>query len=134
MKLLLSTIALLLATCSWSQENHEKIKEAYGEEEYEQLSKSDPGFIYLLDAYISNGFLIAETNDKYADAAVLDVIPLRSKSEETISVSAFLEAYNSNDFNALNYKFFPGKEAQVYQLAGSDKVLIILATHSIISK
>ena len=126
--MLKSTLLLLLflSTLSYAQTTDEKIIAVYGQEMYDQNVQSNPGLIAYFRNYIENdGMSLKDFNPKYSNEPTLSQIPLRGKSESSISISEFVNAINAADFNPLMYDFLPQNEAQIFRLQGFNKVLVI---------
>lgn len=101
------------------------IKDVYGESHYSEMLTSNSGKLELLEKYALHGFHVVASEDKYDSFPELTEVALRSKVTSTVSVQSFLQAYNSGSFNPLMYSFFPGSEAQVFRLQGTDWVILI---------
>lgn len=115
--------------------NTEKIIEAYGIEWYNQMSQENTELLNLLAKYVEFGFVVEEVNsDKASEIKVLQSIPIRSKSNETVAITQFLEDFNAPNFNPLIYGFFPQKEMQVYKLEGVNFIIYILPQATILNK
>lgn len=126
--MLKSTLLLLLflSTMSYAQTTDEKIIAVYGQEMYDQNVQSNPGLIAYFRNYIENdGMSLKDFNPKYSNEPTLSQIPLRGKSESSISISEFVNAINAADFNPLMYDFLPQNEVQIFRLQGFNKVLVI---------
>lgn len=102
-----------------------KIIAVYGQAHHDEMSATNPGQIELLEKYALHGMHVVPTNDKYDAFQVITEIPLRSKSNETVTIQDFLQAYDSENFNPLMYGFFPGAETQIFKLQGTDRVVLI---------
>ncbi|MDG1332785.1 MAG: hypothetical protein P8P74_10665 [Crocinitomicaceae bacterium] len=127
MKKLLALCAILVCTFPilGQTDGVSMIKSVYGENHYNEMVSTNPGQIELLEKYAVYGFHVVDAEDKYDVFPELTEVPLRSKSNNSITIQAFLQAYNSGNFNPLNYSFFPGKEIQVFRLQGTDFVILI---------
>lgn len=128
MKLILVKCCILAVCTSFSafsQTSHSQIIEAYGQERYQTLLNTNPGMIELLEAYVDHGVKLIDMNDKYLDRVPVNNIHLRSKSSESITVEEFIELFETEEFNPLNYSFFPNDSLQVFVLGATNKVLII---------
>lgn len=136
MKKLLTLCALL--TCTFSifgqTDGSSMIIAAYGQSHYNEMSATNPGQIELLEKFALQGFHVVLTNNKYETFTELTEIPLRSKSNGTVSIQDFLQAYDSGSFNPLMYGFFPGPETQVFKLHDTDRVVIIDGQSSILAQ
>ena len=111
---------------SYAQTTDEKIIAVYGQEMYDQNVQSNPGLIAYFRNYIENdGMSLKDFNPKYSNEPTLSQIPLRGKSESSISISEFVNAINAADFNPLMYDFLPQNEVQIFRLQGFNKVLVI---------
>lgn len=117
--------AVCTSFSAFSQSDHSKIIEAYGQERYQTLLNTNPGMIELLDAYIDKGVKLIDMHEKYANEAQISSIALRSKSSLSISVEEFVEIFESETFNPLNYSFFPKDAIQIFVLGSTNKVLVI---------
>lgn len=110
------------------------IKSVYGQNQYNEMSSTNPGQIVLLEKYALYGFHVVSTNDKYNTFSELTEIPLRSKLNQTESIQVFLQAYNSGNFNPLSYTFFPGNETQIFRLQGTDLIILIDSQATILAQ
>jgi hypothetical protein len=110
------------------------IKSVYGQSHYDEMSSTNPGQIELLENYALHGFHVVPKNDKYNSFPELTAIPLRSKSNSTESIQAFLQAYGAGNFNPLIYSFFPGEEIQIFRLQGSDLIILIDSQATILAQ
>lgn len=119
-------LLLFMSTLSYAQTTDEKIIAVYGQEMYDQNVQSNPGLINYFRGYIENdGMSLQDYNPKYSNAPTLSQIPLRGKSESSISISEFVNAMNAADYNPLMYDFLPQNEVQIFRLQGFNKVLVI---------
>jgi hypothetical protein len=136
MKKLLTLCAVLACSlASFAQTSGvSMIVEAYGQTHYDEMLISNPGQIELLEKYATSGFKLVPFDDKYSSFPELTEISLRSKTDVTITVQAFLAEYDGGNFNPLNYRFFPGNEPQVYRLQGSSRVIYIPSQQSILAQ
>lgn len=133
-KLLIAAVAVMISCISFSQNNTSKIVDVYGQEAYNEMQSTNPGMLELLDKYVDWGLEVVSSNEKYDQATLLQSIPLRSKSAESITVSEFINAYNSPNFNPLQFELFPSNEIQVYKLSGTNYALLIQTQNSILAK
>lgn len=131
-----SLFFILLCGILFSQEkNTQKIIDVYGQVYYDRLHSEAPDLLVLIDKYIEYGFHVKTVSEgKYAEFVPLDFIPLSSKAGGEVSVAEFMEDVDSPDFNPLKYKFFPGKDFQVFKLNGVNKIIYILPQDSILLK
>lgn len=115
--------------------NSTKIVDFYGQERVNMMESETPELLTLLDKYISNGFMVKDVSDgKYSEFVPLNTIFLSRKEGGEVSIAEFLLDYQSPNFNPLNYKFFPGKDFQVFKLAGVNKIIYILPQEIILTK
>ncbi|MFN5912414.1 MAG: hypothetical protein ACK45H_13825 [Bacteroidota bacterium] len=129
---------VLLGNCHFSTAQNlvhsNKIIEAYGQEWFDRNATANPGILSLMDTYIAQGFFLEVIEDeKYTSFQSLDRIPLRSKSEEFISIEDFIDSYSSNDFNPLLYGFFPINSVQIFKLEGHNKIIRIQPQSTLIN-
>lgn len=135
MKKLFVTMTICCASAlAFGQDQSSKIIEVYGQEFFDQTSTTNPGAIELFSKYNLHGFDIVDSNPKYASEQSLSMVPLRSKTGDEVSVSDFLNDFNSSDFNMLEYGFYPNQTTQIFNLAGSNKVILIYSQKTILSK
>jgi hypothetical protein len=114
--------------------NSEKIIQVYGQEWFDRMQSSNSSGLQVFDRYVENGFSVENfIDEKYNSFPVLDSIPLRSKTESSVSIEEFLMDYSSSDFNPLKYKFFPGNTTQIYKLQGVNKIIKILPQSSLLN-
>jgi hypothetical protein len=115
--------------------NSDKITEIYGQEWLSETQTSNPALLTLMDKYITYGFNVKNVSEgKYAEFVPLEFVPLSAKEGGVVTVAEFLADFESANFNPLKYKFFPGKEFQVFKLKGVDKIIYLLPQESILLK
>lgn len=115
--------------------NADKITEVYGQEWLTETEANNPALLTLMDKYISFGFNVKNVSEgKYAEFVPMEFIPLSSKEGGTVTVEEFLTDFESENFNPLKYKFFPGKEFQIFKLKGVNKIIYLLPQESILLK
>lgn len=134
--LLIFSLFLLLNGALFSQLNNTtKIVDFYGQERVTMMEQETPELLTLLDKYISHGFMVKNvSHGKYAEFVPLTTIQLSRKEGGEVTVEEFLLDFESANFNPLNYKFFPGKDFQVFKLSGVDKIIYILPQETILLK
>jgi hypothetical protein len=137
-KLLFLTVTLFISiSISFGQQyqHEDKIIAFYGQQRFTEFQQNNPALLDLIDKYIDHGFYVHEVNaDKYLELTPLITIPLATKGGGDVSVNDFLLAYESLDFNPLNYNFFPSSEVQVFPLSGVNKIIYILPQSAIITQ
>lgn len=129
MKKIFILLSLISSTLLFGQqyEHSQKIIESYGQEWYDTQLSTNPGIILLMDKYIDHGFMVKKVSPgKYSQFAPLTEIPLRSKTDEKISIEQFIEESKSPDFNPLRYNFFTGKIDQIFPLSGHDDTILYI--------
>lgn len=134
--LLIFSFFLSLNGALFSQLNNtSKILDFYGQERVDKMQSETPELLTLLDKYISSGFMVKDVSEgKYSEFIPLTTIALSRKEGGEVSIEEFLLAYQSPNFNPLNYKFFPGKDFQVFKLSGVNKIIYILPQEIILTK
>lgn len=127
---------LILNGTLFSQLNNSTlILDFYGQERVNKMESETPELLTLLDKYISSGFMVKDVSEgKYSEFIPLTTIALSRKEGGEVSVEDFLLDYQSPNFNPLNYKFFPGKDFQVFKLSGVNKIIYILPQEIILTK
>ncbi len=126
MKKLLLSACILCASFSFAQNNDAQIQEVFGEAYLTDIKTSNPGLYSYFSNFCENGIRIEETmHEKYADAPVLNQIPLRNSEKSFISIEEFIADYNSSEFNPLKYLFTPAFETQVFRLGSTSYVVFI---------
>ena len=93
-----------------------KINEVFGEHFAENLNKSNPGKLALLQKYAETGFFVLQGDLKIKNIERIQEIPLREKGK-VISPNEFVQIIENNTYNPLVFAWLPGIEPQVYQLA-----------------
>ena len=126
-------IAVCACFSAFSQNNHSKIIEAYGEQRFQELLSSNPGMIDILDAYVDRGLKLIDLHDKYTAEKQITRVQIRSKNNESISVEEFVQLFDSEEFNPLHYSFFPSASVQVFVLGSTNKVLIIESQQNLLN-
>ena len=115
--------------------NSDKIIEFYGEESVAKWMNDDPSLLTLVDKYISYGFMVKTISEgKYSEFTPLESVPLSAKEGGAVSVTEFLEDFQSTNFNPLKYKFFPTKDFQVFKLKDVNRIIYILPQETILLK
>lgn len=134
--LLIFSLFLLINGALFSQLNNStKIVDFYGQERVTMMEQETPELLTLLDKYISHGFMVKDVSQgKYAEFVPLTTIQLSRKEGGEVTVEEFLTDFQSANFNPLNYKFFPGKDFQVFKLSGVNKIIYILPQETILLK
>ncbi len=131
---------IFLGHFSFAQEikNAQKIIDVYGQSFYDQQLAENHGFITLLDKYVDYGFKVKVVSPgKHDDDKIhapISVVPLRSKSGETISVDQFVLESQSPNFNPLRYGYFPEAVDHIYKLQGYDLILYVYNQTTILTK
>ncbi len=127
-KLLLLLLTAGVCSVCLGQSTDTCISAVFGEEYLQNVKNSNPGLYRYFDGICQNGIRLEKAgNSKYSDAPVMARIPVRDPEspEKTISIDAFVEAYQSSDFNPLMYNLAPTDEYQVFRLAGTSYLLFI---------
>ena len=111
-------------------DSQSKIIDVYGEDWYQSRLNESNSILLLLDKYIKFGFKLEDIiQEKYDDSNALIEIEKSDKSGLRISIDAFLEDYNSTNFNVLKYLFFPSEEEQIIFLKDKLKIIRIKSIH-----
>jgi hypothetical protein len=102
-----------------------KFLAVYGEANWDDWEVTNPALLHYLEQYAERGVSLQPFNAKYADAPLLDAIPLTGHPETQVAVSDFLTDFNSPDFNPLEYSFQVTNEIQVFRIPAAHQVLVI---------
>ncbi len=103
-----------------------KIKNHFGVDWYDREVLENNQWIEILKVYVTEGFkLISIQQGKYNELTPINEVKLNSKSNEAISIQQFINEYESENFNPLQYQFFPTIETQIIKLDGINKVIYI---------
>jgi hypothetical protein len=127
MKNILIAFLMFLGNISNAQTTDEKIIAVFGEEQFAEMKANNPGFYKYNVGMVEKGIVVFIRDDnKYLEYPEIATIPLRSKTNESISIGAFLtDFYNISTFNALIYGFSPSEKDQIFRLAGTNQAILV---------
>jgi hypothetical protein len=127
MKKILLLLVLSAGMCSLHAQTDFKSKfiAVYGESNWDDWEVTNPALLHYLEQYAERGVSLQPFNAKYADAPMLEPVPLTGHPETQIAVSDFLADLASPEFNLLEYSFQVTNEIQVFRIPAADQVLVI---------